>query len=60
MRKNSKKIWATSVFFKKLPKINNRPTGKKSPNLATLVKTYVSPYTLAEIRTHDFLFIRRM
>jgi hypothetical protein len=29
-------VWATSVIFKKLPKINNHPMGKISPNLVTL------------------------
>jgi hypothetical protein len=29
---------ATSEIFKKLPKVNNDPIGKNSPNLVTLVK----------------------
>jgi hypothetical protein len=31
-----KKICATSVNFKTLTKVNNRPNGKNSPNLVTL------------------------
>jgi hypothetical protein len=30
-------IWATSVIFIKLPKVNNRPNGQKLPNLVTLL-----------------------
>jgi hypothetical protein len=30
-------IKATSVFFKELPKVNNRPMGENSPNLVTLI-----------------------
>jgi hypothetical protein len=29
-------MWATSVIFGKLPKVNNRPLGENSPNLITL------------------------
>jgi hypothetical protein len=29
-------MWAISIIFKKLPKVNNRPLGENSPNLATL------------------------
>jgi hypothetical protein len=35
--KCSPKIYATAVIFKTLPKENNRPIGKNSPNLVTLV-----------------------
>jgi hypothetical protein len=35
--KNGPKIWATSVIFQKLPKNNNHPIGKNSPNLVTLL-----------------------
>jgi hypothetical protein len=31
-------MWATSVIFKKLPKVNNRPLGENSPNLVTLLQ----------------------
>jgi hypothetical protein len=41
MDKSSPKFWTTSVFFKKLPKENNRPKGENSPNLVTLSETYV-------------------
>jgi hypothetical protein len=34
--KSGTKIWATFVFFQKLPKVNNRPLGENSPNLVTL------------------------
>jgi hypothetical protein len=36
LQKNSLKIRATSVIFKKLLKIKNRPRGKNSPILVTL------------------------
>jgi hypothetical protein len=29
-------MWATSVIFKKMLKVNNRPLGENSPNLVTL------------------------
>jgi hypothetical protein len=29
-------MWATSVIFKKLPKVNNRPMGENSPHLVDL------------------------
>jgi hypothetical protein len=30
-------MWAASVIFKKLPRVNNRPLGEISPNLVTLM-----------------------
>jgi hypothetical protein len=30
-------MWATFVIFTKLPKVNNRPIGEKSPNLVSLL-----------------------
>jgi predicted MFS family arabinose efflux permease len=36
VEKSSKNSLATTVMYKKLPKVNNRPTGENSPNLATL------------------------
>jgi hypothetical protein len=33
----SQKIWAISVNFIKLPKVNKDPKGENSPNLVTLV-----------------------
>jgi hypothetical protein len=36
VEKSSAKIWATSVIFEKLPKVNNHPKGENSPNLDTL------------------------
>jgi hypothetical protein len=33
---SSHKLWAIYVIFQKLPKANNRPLGKNSPNLVTL------------------------
>jgi hypothetical protein len=35
----SKQIWATSVIYKKLPKVNNRPEDENSPNLVSLTST---------------------
>jgi hypothetical protein len=32
-------ICATSVIFKKLPKVNNRPMSENSPNLVTLERS---------------------
>jgi hypothetical protein len=32
----AQKICSTSVIFKKLPKVNDRPIGENSPNLVTL------------------------
>jgi hypothetical protein len=32
-------MWAFSLIFKKLPKVNNRPRGENSPNLVTLSPT---------------------
>jgi hypothetical protein len=37
VEKSSQKLCATSVIFKALPKVNNRPNGEISPNLVTLV-----------------------
>jgi hypothetical protein len=36
----SRKIWATSEIFEKLPEANNRSTCGKSPNLVTLVSGF--------------------
>jgi hypothetical protein len=33
------KMWATPIIFKKLPKVNNRPTGENFPNPVTLATT---------------------
>jgi hypothetical protein len=33
-------MWATSVIFKKLPKVNNHPLGENSSNLVTLMLCY--------------------
>jgi hypothetical protein len=41
----AQKIWATSVIFNKLYRVNNRPIGENSPNLVTLV--IFSPRTQA-------------
>jgi hypothetical protein len=30
-------VWATSIFFIKLLKVNSHPMGENSPNLVTLV-----------------------
>jgi hypothetical protein len=35
---------AYSVIFKQLPKVNNRPMGENSPNLATLAATLLCGY----------------
>jgi hypothetical protein len=35
--KSCPKEWASSEIFKKLPEVNNHPTGKNSPNLVTLI-----------------------
>jgi hypothetical protein len=40
--KSSPKIWATSVIFKNLPKLNKDPIGYNYPNLVTLVSIYFS------------------
>jgi hypothetical protein len=37
--KSSQKIRATSILFKKLPKVNNHPIGENWPNLVTLAWT---------------------
>jgi hypothetical protein len=41
VEKSSPKIWATSVIFENLPKVNNRslPLVENSPNLFTLLET---------------------
>jgi hypothetical protein len=39
MEKSSQKFPATSVIFKKLPKVNNHPKGENLPNLLTLLST---------------------
>jgi hypothetical protein len=36
VEKSYSKIWAISVIFIKLPKVNNDPIGANSPNLVTL------------------------
>jgi hypothetical protein len=33
-------MWANSIIFTKLPKVNNRPLGETSPNLVTLMQTH--------------------
>jgi hypothetical protein len=38
-------MWATSVIFKKLPKVNNRPMGENSPHLVTLSTTLLTGMT---------------
>jgi hypothetical protein len=35
-RKVAKKIWVTFAIFEKLPRVNNHPKGKNSPNLVTM------------------------
>jgi hypothetical protein len=40
MEISSPKIWAISVIFTKLPKVNNDPIGENSPDLVTLNVTY--------------------
>jgi hypothetical protein len=35
-------MWDTSVIFKRLPVVNYRPLGENSPNLVTLVSSYIS------------------
>jgi hypothetical protein len=35
------KVWAISVIFKKLPKVNTSPIGENSPNLATLALSII-------------------
>jgi hypothetical protein len=35
--KSSPKMWGNSIFFKKMAKVNFRPTGENSPSLVTLV-----------------------
>jgi hypothetical protein len=37
VEKSSPSIWAISVIFKKLPKVNNHPIGDNSPNPVTLL-----------------------
>jgi hypothetical protein len=34
-------MWDTSVIFKQLPKVNNRPLGGNSPNLVTLPRNLI-------------------
>jgi hypothetical protein len=34
-------VLCISVIFKKIPKVNNQPIGKNSPNLVTLVHSSV-------------------
>jgi hypothetical protein len=36
VEKDGPKICATSLIFKPLPKVKNRPIGENSPNLVTL------------------------
>jgi hypothetical protein len=47
--KSSPKIRATSALFKKLPKVNNHPTGENSPNPVTLV-----PLSLSRVDSQNF------
>jgi hypothetical protein len=44
VNKSSPIIWATSVIFKRLSKVNNHPIGEKSPNLVTL---QLRPHTVS-------------
>jgi hypothetical protein len=39
--KSRTKMRATSVIFKKLSLANNRPLGENSPNLVTLIDSYI-------------------
>jgi hypothetical protein len=44
VEKGNPKFWATSVVFKKLPKVNKRQyVGENSPNLVTLPGRQFSP-----------------
>jgi hypothetical protein len=38
--KSSSQTWDTSVIFKKLPRVNNRPVFENSPDLVTLASSY--------------------
>jgi hypothetical protein len=38
-------MWATSVIFRKLPKVNNRALEENSPNPVTLTEMCVCLYT---------------
>jgi hypothetical protein len=35
-KKVAKNVWATIVFFKKLPRVNHHPMVENSPNLVTM------------------------
>jgi hypothetical protein len=37
----AQKCWVTSVILNNLPKANYRPLGKNSPNLVTLLDSYI-------------------
>jgi hypothetical protein len=39
--KGAPKIGASSVIFKKMPKVNNHPMGEYSPNLVTLIGSII-------------------
>jgi hypothetical protein len=45
---------ATSVIYKKLPKVNSRPLGENSPNLVTLLASKIVAEAL-EIMNDDLV-----
>jgi hypothetical protein len=48
--KSSLKMWPISVSFNKLPKVNNHSIGEISPNLVTLLSTYVCIHTMSSAK----------
>jgi hypothetical protein len=52
-KKSSRKIFASYVIFKTLPKVKSRPNGEISPNLVTL-----SPRQIFNIISHYLLFMQ--
>jgi hypothetical protein len=47
------KIWDISLFFEKLPKESNRPIGKNSPNLVTMLASKLFPRNRIWLQTFD-------
>jgi hypothetical protein len=41
----SQQFWATFVILINLPKVNDRPLGDNSPNLATLIQFNGTPFS---------------
>jgi hypothetical protein len=52
-------MWATSVIFKKLLRVNNHPLGENSPNPVPLITWNMQPMVRINNDSHCLLLSRR-